>query len=173
MADRPNRPNRPIRPRQGPPAGRRKRRVVIDTGAARPRQDSRQARDRAEARPKQPREVVHPTGPVTVESGVTGKDLSQALGKPMPEIIKMLMVLGAPKTISILMISGIGLPSAWERSLTVTPDSTVTGPVGWTTSRGCFGRASARSRAWRLSWRGRAAPVSITTRRLRRPAGGP
>jgi len=98
MADRPNRPNRPIRPRQGPPAGRRKRRVVIDTGAARPRQDSRQARDRAEARPKQPREVVHPTGPVTVESGVTVKDLSQALGKPMPEIIKMLMVLGAPKT---------------------------------------------------------------------------
>jgi translation initiation factor IF-2 len=71
---------------------------VIDTGAARPRQDGRQARDRQETRPKQPREVVQPTGPVTVESGVTVKDLSQALGKPMPEIIKMLMVLGAPKT---------------------------------------------------------------------------
>src|SRR6184192_497375 len=98
MADRPNRPNRPIRPRQGAPPGGRKRRVVIDTGAARPRQDSRQARDRQETRPKQPREVVQPTGPVTVESGVTVKDLSQALGKPMPEIIKMLMVLGAPKT---------------------------------------------------------------------------
>src|SRR5881392_1792208 len=98
MADRPKRPNRPIRPRQGAPAGRRKRRVVIDTGAARPRQDSRQARDRQETRPKTPREVVQPTGPVTVESGVTVKDLSQALGKPMPEIIKMLMVLGAPKT---------------------------------------------------------------------------
>jgi translation initiation factor IF-2 len=97
MADRPNRPNRPIRPRQAP-AGRRKRRVVIDTGAARPRQDGRQARDRQETRPKQPREVVQPTGPVTVESGVTVKDLSQALGKPMPEIIKMLMGLGAPKT---------------------------------------------------------------------------
>src|SRR5438874_2861799 len=98
MADRPNRPNRPIRPRQGAPPGGRKRRVVIDTGAARPRQDSRQARDRQETRPKQPREVVQPTGPVTVESGVTVKDLSQALGKPMPEIIKMLMGLGAPKT---------------------------------------------------------------------------
>jgi translation initiation factor IF-2 len=98
MADRPNRPNRPIRPRQGAPAGRRKRRVVIDTGAARPRQDGRQARDRQETRPKQPREVVQPTGPVTVESGVTVKDLSQALGKSMPELIKMLMVLGAPKT---------------------------------------------------------------------------
>jgi translation initiation factor IF-2 len=71
---------------------------VIDTGAARPRQDSRHSRDRQETRPKQPREVVQPTGPVTVESGVTVKDLSQALGKPMPEIIKMLMVLGAPKT---------------------------------------------------------------------------
>src|SRR5216110_3369808 len=98
MADRPNRPKRPIRPRQGAPAGRRKRRVVIDTGAARPRQDSRQARDRQEARPKTPREVVQPTGPVTVESGVTVKDLSQALGKPMAEIIKILMVLGAPNT---------------------------------------------------------------------------
>src|SRR6059036_559651 len=98
MADRPKRPNRPIRPRQGAPSGGRKRRVVIDTGAARPRQDSRQARERADARPKQPREVVQPTGPVTVESGVTVKDLSQALGKPMPEIIKILMGLGAPKT---------------------------------------------------------------------------
>src|SRR5213083_3050557 len=99
MADRPKRPNRPIRPRQGAPPGRRKRRVVIDTGAARPRQDSRQAaRERAEARPKQPREIVQPTGPVTVESGVTVKDLSQALGKPMAEIIKILMGMGAPKT---------------------------------------------------------------------------
>src|SRR5881409_603343 len=98
MADRPKRPNRPIRPRQGAPAGGRKRRVVIDTGAARPRQDSRQARDRQETRPKQPREIVQPTGPVTVESGVTVKDLSQALGKSMPELIKILMGLGAPKT---------------------------------------------------------------------------
>ncbi len=98
MADRPKRPNRPIRPRQGAPPGRRKRRVVIDTGAAHPRQNARQARERAEARPKTPREIVHPTGPVTVESGVTVKDLSQALGKPMAEIIKTLMGLGAPKT---------------------------------------------------------------------------
>src|SRR5438874_4341214 len=98
MADRPNRPNRPIRPRQGAPPGGRKRRVVIDTGAARPRQDSRQARDRQETRPKQPREIVQPTGPVTVESGVTVKDLSQALGKSMPGLIKILMAMGAPKT---------------------------------------------------------------------------
>jgi len=82
----PNRPNRPMRPRQGAAGGRRKRRVVIDNAAARPR-DSRQQRDRSEpARPRQPREVVPPTGPATVESGVTVRDLSQALGVPMGEI---------------------------------------------------------------------------------------
>ena len=53
-----NRPNRPIRPRQAPGGGRRKRRVVIDSQANRPRPDSRQARDRTDRQPKQPREVV-------------------------------------------------------------------------------------------------------------------
>src|SRR5689334_9982081 len=100
MADRPNRPNRPIRPRQGAPAGRRKRRVVIDTGAARPRQDGRQARDRAEAKPKDKTPVAPPTGPVTVESGITVKDLSQALGVTVPKLITFLMGLGAPKTVT-------------------------------------------------------------------------
>jgi translation initiation factor IF-2 len=94
-----NRPNRPIRPRQAP-GGRRKRRVVIDSGAARPRQDARQARDRQDARPKQPREVVLPTGPVTVESGVTVKELSQALGIPVAQIIKIMMGLGEMVTIT-------------------------------------------------------------------------
>src|SRR5213596_4197078 len=93
MADRPKRPNRPIRPRQGAPSGGRKRRVVIDSGAARPRQDSRQARERTEPRPKsQP--GPQPTGPVTVPSGVSVKDLSQALGVPAAQIIKIMMGLG-------------------------------------------------------------------------------
>jgi translation initiation factor IF-2 len=92
-----NRPNRPMRPRQGG-AGRRKRRVVIDSSAARPPRDARQQRDRPDARPKQPREVVQPTGPATVESGVTVRDLSQALGVPMGEIIKILMGLGQMRT---------------------------------------------------------------------------
>ncbi len=101
MADRPNRPNRPIRPRQGAPAGRRKRRVVIDTGAARPRQDGRQARGREQAAPPKEKTPVAPlTGPVTVESGVTVKDLSQALGVPVPKLITILMALGAPKTVT-------------------------------------------------------------------------
>src|ERR671933_2606362 len=94
----PNRPNRPMRPRQGAPGQRRKRRVVIDQSAARPR-DARQQRERPEAqRPKQPREVAPPTGPVTVESGVPVRDLSQALGVQMPELIKILMCLGQMRT---------------------------------------------------------------------------
>jgi translation initiation factor IF-2 len=100
MADRPNRPNRPIRPRQGATGGSRKRRVVIDTGAARPRQDGRQARERTDVKPKEKTPVAPPTGPVTVESGITVKDLSQALGVPVPKLITMLMGLGAPKTVT-------------------------------------------------------------------------
>jgi translation initiation factor IF-2 len=87
-----------MRPRQGA-AGRRKRRVVIDSSAARPPRDARQQRERTDGgRPKQPREVVQPTGPATVESGVTVRDLSQALGVPMGEIIKILMGLGQMRT---------------------------------------------------------------------------
>jgi translation initiation factor IF-2 len=95
-----NRPNRPVRPRSGSGGSRRKRRVVIDTGAARPRQDSRQARDRQDARPKQQQPVAPPTGPVTVPSGVTVKDLSQALGIPVAQIIKIMMGLGEMVTIT-------------------------------------------------------------------------
>ncbi len=90
---------RPIRPRQAP-SGRRKRRVVIDSQANRPRPDARQARERTDTRPKQPREIVQPTGPVKVQSGVTVKELSAALGKPVAEIIKIMMGLGEMVTIT-------------------------------------------------------------------------
>jgi len=91
-------PNRPIRPRGGGPKGRR--RVVIDQGGGRPGQGQRQRPgDRAGGdRQRQPREVVAPTGPVTVESGVTLRDFSQAVGVSMPQIIKLLMGLGTMKT---------------------------------------------------------------------------
>ena len=96
MADGPNRPNRPIRPRGGGAGGRR-RRVVIEGGAARGR-DARAARDRAaQAAPRAPAPPPA-TGPVTVESGVTVKDLSAALGVPMAQIIKTLMGLGQMRT---------------------------------------------------------------------------
>src|SRR6187431_368690 len=96
MADGPNKPNRPIRPRGGGQGGRR-RRVVIEGGAARGR-DARAARDRSQqAAPRAPTPPPA-TGPVTVESGVTVKDLSGALGIPMSQIIKILMGLGQLRT---------------------------------------------------------------------------
>jgi translation initiation factor IF-2 len=94
-----NKPNRPIRPRGGA-SPRGKRRVVIDQGGQRGGgPPGRQGRGRQEVGPpKQPREVVAPTGPVTVQSGVTVRDYSQALGVPMPELIKILMNLGQMRT---------------------------------------------------------------------------
>src|SRR5215211_1738633 len=111
---------RPIRPRQAP-AGRRKRRVIIDSQANRPRPDARQARDRSDQRPKQPREVVQPTGPVTVQSGVTVKELSQALGKPVADIIKIMMGLGEMVTITqSLSDEGVQLIAAeFQREVTI------------------------------------------------------
>src|SRR6266550_172673 len=97
MANGGNRPNRPLRPRGGGGAGGRRRRVVIDQGAARPR-DQRQARPDAQRREPKPPPAAPPTGPVSVESGVSVRDLSQALGVPMPEIIKILMGLGQMRT---------------------------------------------------------------------------
>jgi translation initiation factor IF-2 len=74
--------------------------VVIEGGGGRPGTGQRQRPgDRnAERTPRTPREVVAPTGPVTVESGVTLRDFSQALGVAMPQIIKLLMNLGQMKT---------------------------------------------------------------------------
>jgi translation initiation factor IF-2 len=73
---------------------------VIEGGGGRPGAGQRQRPgDRNEARaPRERREVAPPTGPVTVESGVTLRDFSQALGVAMPQIIKMLMALGQMKT---------------------------------------------------------------------------
>jgi translation initiation factor IF-2 len=99
MANRP--PNRPFRPRQGPGGGGRRRRVVIDTGAARPRQDGRQQREqRPDTRPKERQPAVQPTGPITVPSGVTVRDLSQALGVQAGKIMMFMMGLGKPVTIT-------------------------------------------------------------------------
>src|SRR3954471_12555569 len=93
------RPNRPIRPRGGGPGGR-KRRVVIDSGTNRPRPGDNRQRSggRSDGGKREQQPVVQPTGPVTVESGVTVRDLSQALGVPMGDIIKILMGLGQMRT---------------------------------------------------------------------------
>src|SRR5918998_3211357 len=96
MAER----GRPLRPRGGAPGGRRKRRVVIDSQANRPRPDARTPRDGAAPKPRVEREPApQPTGPVTVDSGATVKDVSAALGVPMPQIMKFLM--GAGEMVSV------------------------------------------------------------------------
>src|SRR5271170_1035134 len=91
---------RPIRPRGGGGPGNRKRRVVIEGGGGRPGAGQRQRPgDRpVERGPRTPREVAPPTGPVTVESGVSVRDFSQALGVPMGDLLKLLMGLGTLKT---------------------------------------------------------------------------
>src|SRR5438128_2182091 len=97
MANGGNRPNRPLRPRGGGGAGGRRRRVVIDQGGARPSREQRQARQ--DSRPREPRPPAPPpTGPVSVESGISVQNLSQALGAPMANIIKILMGLGQMRT---------------------------------------------------------------------------
>ncbi|HEX7581758.1 MAG TPA: hypothetical protein VF321_01620, partial [Gaiellaceae bacterium] len=83
-------PNRPLRPRGGSGPGNRRRRVVIDNAAARPRDPRQGGRGRDDTpRRDGPRQApVAPTGPVSVESGVSVRDFSQALGVSMPNIIK-------------------------------------------------------------------------------------
>src|ERR671937_2148060 len=95
MADR----QRPLRPRGGAPSGRRKRRVVIDSQAARPRQDARAPRETPKPRAEQPAPAA-PSGPATVASGATVKDLSAAFGVPVPQIIKIMMGVGEMVTIT-------------------------------------------------------------------------
>jgi translation initiation factor IF-2 len=112
-----------MRPRQGGAGQRRKRRVVIDNAANRPRDARQQQRDREAARPKTPREVVAPTGPVTVESGVSVRDLSQALGVPAPKIIMFMMGLGKAVTITQTLaddeVELVAAELAPERELTI------------------------------------------------------
>src|SRR6266478_4819882 len=93
-------PNRPLRPRGGSGPGNRRRRVVIDNQAARPRDPRQGGRGRDDApRRDGPRQApAAPTGPVSVESGVSVRDFSQALGVPMPNLIKILMGLGQMRT---------------------------------------------------------------------------
>ena len=112
-----------MRPRQGGAGQRRKRRVVIDNAAARPRDARQQQREREAARPKTPREVAPITGPVTVESGVSVRDLSQALGVPAPKIIMFMMGLGKAVTITQTLadeeVELIAAELAPEREITI------------------------------------------------------
>jgi translation initiation factor IF-2 len=73
--------------------------VVIDSQAARPRQDARAPRETPKPRAEQPAPAA-PSGPTTVNSGATVKEVSAALGVPVPQIIKIMMDVGEMVTIT-------------------------------------------------------------------------
>ncbi len=92
MADR----QRPVRPR-GSTGGRKKRRVVIDSQAARPRAEGRQREggaQKAEKPADQQQAPAQPKGPAKVNSGATIRDVSAAIGVPVSDIMKYMMGLG-------------------------------------------------------------------------------
>jgi translation initiation factor IF-2 len=95
-AQEPGQPARHARPQRGAAPGR-KRRVVIDAQAGR---KPSQRRDRG-PRPEQKKEVEQPTGPVKVPSGVTVKDLAEALGISPARIITMMMSAGEMVTLTV------------------------------------------------------------------------
>ena len=88
-AQTPGQPARHARPQRGA-APKGKRRVVIDAQAGR---KPAQRRERG-PRPEPKKEAELPTGPVKVPSGVTVKDLADALGISPARIITMMMGLG-------------------------------------------------------------------------------
>jgi translation initiation factor IF-2 len=82
----------------------RKRRVVIDNQPSRAggaRAGAPGAREpRAEGRSASKVPTAAPSGPITVPSGVSVRDLSQALGVPVAQIIKIMMGMGEMVTIT-------------------------------------------------------------------------
>ncbi len=108
------------RPQRGVPQGK-KRRVVIDSQAARgPRERQQRGGDRQRTE-REEKPVVRPTGPVTVPSGVTVKEYGEALGVSAAEIIKLMMGLGEFVTVTqSLTDEAIELIAAeFERPVTI------------------------------------------------------
>src|ERR1041384_4645531 len=95
MADR----QRPLRPRSGATGGPRERPGGIPSPAKSPRPGLRAPRGTPKPRQEQ-QAPVQPTGPVSVNSGATVKELSAALGIPVPQIIKIMMDVGEMVTIT-------------------------------------------------------------------------
>jgi translation initiation factor IF-2 len=95
-AQQPGQPARHPRPQRGAsPKG--KRRVVIDAQAGR---KPPQRRERS-ARPEPKKEVEAPTGPIKVPSGITVKELAEALGISPARIITVMMGLGEMVTLTV------------------------------------------------------------------------
>ena len=150
MANGGNRPNRPLRPRGGGGAGGRG--LSASSGSS------------------------NTSGSASSSSAcliVTSRSSSAAISWTSSSVSDCVAVFIVPRFISSLMICGMATPSACEKSRSVTPDSTVAGPVGAATSRGWRGpRSAGRSLGrWRCPVPGRPPPPSMTTRR--RPFGPP
>jgi hypothetical protein len=61
---------------------------------------------------------------------MTSRPTSAAISSTSSSVRVCVICTISPRFIMILMICAAGMPSAWEKSRTVTPDGTVTGPVG-------------------------------------------
>ncbi|HEX3329947.1 MAG TPA: translation initiation factor IF-2, partial [Gaiellales bacterium] len=120
--DKPAQPGRAPRPQRGAsPKG--KRRVVIDAQAGR---KPAQRRERGAPRSEPKREPEAPTGPVKVPSGITVKDLAEALGISPAKIITLMMGLGEMVTLTVSLtddaVELIGTELNREITLTHTDD---------------------------------------------------
>ena len=115
-AQQPGQPARHPRPQRGAsPKG--KRRVVIDAQAGR---KPPQRRERS-ARPEPKKEVEVPTGPIKVPSGITVKELAEALGISPARIITVMMGLGEMVTLTVSLSDDAVelLAGELEREITV------------------------------------------------------
>jgi translation initiation factor IF-2 len=120
--DKPAQPGRAPRPQRGAsPKG--KRRVVIDAQAGR---KPAQRRERGAPRAEPKREAEAPTGPVKVPSGITVKDLAEALGISPAKIITLMMGLGEMVTLTVSLtddaVELIGTELGREITITHTDD---------------------------------------------------
>src|SRR5436309_941053 len=120
--DKPAQPGRAPRPQRGAsPKG--KRRVVIDAQAGR---KPAQRRERGAPRSEPKREPEAPTGPVKVPSGITVKDLAEALGISPAKIITLMMGLGEMVTLTVSLtddaVELIGTELSREITITHTDD---------------------------------------------------
>jgi translation initiation factor IF-2 len=120
--DKPAQPGRAPRPQRGA-APKGKRRVVIDAQAGR---KPAQRRERGGPRPEPKREPEAPTGPVKVPSGITVKDLAEALGISPAKIITLMMGLGEMVTLTVSLsddaVELIGTELNREITITHTDD---------------------------------------------------
>ena len=103
----------------------------------------------------------------------TSRSTSTATSCTASSLSDCVMVIISPRTSMILMICAAGMPRAEERSLTETPDWTTTGPLGLDSSRPLPPPPEPAGPRPVGRTGGRAAPLSMTTRRLRRPATAP